>query len=173
MPTPPADSPDVPVFLAGFMGAGKTTVGQALAEAEGWKFADLDALIEQREGKTVREIFAVSGEPEFRRLEHLAIAACRDMRKIVIALGGGAYIAETNRALLREIGVTVWLDCPLEICLRRIGDDPARPLLRAYKDMKDLFDHRRPAYALADLIIETGDRQPEDLASEIRKVRGR
>jgi shikimate kinase len=161
------------IFLVGFMGAGKTTVGQALAEAMGWMFADLDTLIEQREGQTVREVFEMRGEPEFRRIEREAIVACRAMSKAVIALGGGAYIAEANRTLLREIGVTVWLDCPLEICLRRISGDAARPLLRSREEMNELFERRRPAYALADLIVETGDRSPEELAAEILKLLAR
>ena len=149
------------------MGAGKTTVGQALANALGWAFADLDALIEQREGMTVREIFVARGEPEFRRLERETIAGCREMSETVIALGGGAYVAEENRGLLRQIGITVWLDCPLEICLSRISGDAARPLLRSRAEMEDLFAQRRPAYMLADALIETGDRGPEDLAAEI------
>ncbi len=152
------------------MGAGKTTVGPALAEALGWRFADLDGLIEEREGQTIREIFATRGEPAFRRVEREAIAACREMKATVIALGGGAYITEENRALLREMGVTVWLDCPLEICLSRISGDPARPLLRSREEMRELFERRRPTYALVDLIIETDDRPPEELAAEILKL---
>jgi shikimate kinase len=158
------------IFLVGFMGAGKTTVGPALAEAMGWKFADLDRLIEEREGQTVREIFERRGEPAFRRLEREAIAGCREMKDTVIALGGGAYMSEESRALLREMGLTVWLDCPLDICLPRISDDPARPLLRSREEMQELFERRRPTYALVDLIIETGDRPPKELAAEILKL---
>lgn len=149
------------------MGAGKTTVGQALAEALGWSFADLDKAIERREGQTIREIFETRGEAAFRRLEREAIAACRGMSEAVFALGGGAYIAEANRALLREMGVTVWLDCPLEICLSRISGDAARPLLRSAEEMRRLFAERRPAYAQADLVIETDARPPEELVAEI------
>ena len=149
------------------MGAGKTTVGQALAAALGRQFADLDALIERREGQSIREIFESRGEPEFRRIEREAIIACREMSETVIALGGGAYIDEANRALLREIGVTVWLDCPLEICLSRISGDAARPLLRSPEEMRRLFAERRPAYAMADVVVATGDRPPDDLAAEI------
>jgi shikimate kinase len=152
------------------MGAGKTTVGQALADAMGWRFADLDMLIEQREGCSIREIFETRGEPEFRRLEGEAIVRCRQLSRAVIALGGGAYIAETNRARLREIGLTVWLDCPLEVCLRRITGDAARPLLRSREEMCELFERRRTAYGLADLVIETGDRSPQELAAEIIKL---
>ena len=154
------------------MGAGKTTVGPALAQVLGWRFADLDRLIEEREGRTIREIFETRGEPEFRRVEREAIAACRGMKDAVIALGGGAYVAEESRALLREMGVTVWLDCPLEVCLSRISGDPARPLLRSHEEMRELFERRRPSYALADLIIETGDRPPEELAAEILSLLG-
>lgn len=157
------------IFLVGFMGAGKTTVGRALAAALGWAFADLDALIEQREGRTIREIFETEGEPAFRRREREAIAACRDLRETVVALGGGAYVAEANRSLLRQTGITVWLDCPLEVCLHRICGDQARPLLRSRAEMGELFERRRPAYGQADLIIETADRAPEELAAAIIK----
>src|SRR5260370_1273966 len=112
---------DAPIFLVGFMGAGKTTVGRALAEHLEFDFFDLDELIEACAGKSVQAIFAELGEAEFRGLEHEAIRACKDRSRAVIALGGGAYVSEQNRALLRTIGRAVWLDCPLEICLRRIG----------------------------------------------------
>ncbi|HKP11071.1 MAG TPA: shikimate kinase [Blastocatellia bacterium] len=171
MKTPPhASSPRALIFLVGFMGAGKTTVGQALADVMGWRFVDLDRVIEAREGQTVREIFETRGEPEFRRIEREAIAACGEMSETVISLGGGAYIAEANRALMRELGLTVWLDCPLEVCLSRIGGDVDRPLLRGREEMGELFERRRPAYAVADLMIETGDRSPEELAAEILKL---
>ncbi|HKQ08447.1 MAG TPA: shikimate kinase [Blastocatellia bacterium] len=155
------------IFLVGFMGAGKTTVGQVLAEALGWRFADLDKAIERREGQMIREIFEARGEAMFRQLEREAIAACRGTSEAVIALGGGAYVDEANRALLREMGVTVWLDCPLEICLSRISGDAARPLLRSREEMAELFAERRQAYALADWIVETGDRSPAELVAEI------
>ena len=158
------------IFFVGFMGAGKTTVGQALADSLGWEFADLDRLIEQREGRTIRELFEMRGEAEFRRLEREAITRCRTLSEAVIALGGGAYIAEVNRALLREIGVSIWLDCPFEICFQRISGDAARPLLRSREAMNELFEQRRPAYALADLTIATGDRSQAELALALLKL---
>jgi len=164
---PPDRLPPSLVFLVGFMGSGKTTVGRALAAVMGWRFADLDQLIEAREGRSIREIFETRGEAEFRRIEHEAIAACREMSETVIALGGGAFIADANRALISALGMSVWLDCPLEICLDRLGNDPTRPLLRGKEEMRDLLSRRRSSYALADLIIQTANRPPEDVAVEI------
>src|SRR6185503_5858103 len=124
-----SDQPARPVFLVGFMGAGKTTVGRILAPSLNYEFIDLDDLIQERMGMSVQEIFARLGEAAFRRAESEVLESCRDRFQTVVALGGGAYIAEPNRRLLREIGTTIWLDCPLEVCMSRLGDDPSRPVL--------------------------------------------
>jgi shikimate kinase len=156
-----------PIFLVGFMGAGKTTVGRALARQLDFAFIDLDEMTERREGKSVREIFSESGEAEFRRQETATIQGCRDYRNAIIALGGGAYVSETNREILREMGKTVWLDCPIEICLARIGGDESRPLLGDEREMNALLETRLPAYSLADFAVRTGARSPEEIAREI------
>lgn len=158
---------DSPIFLVGFMGAGKTTVGRALADHLGCAFFDLDELIAARAGKSVQQIFAELGESEFRRLETAAIRSCRDMVRSVIALGGGAYVQEENRTILRVIGKTVWLDCPLEVCLKRIGGDESRPLLGDEDDMRALLAERRTAYVQADYAVQAGSLTPEELAKEI------
>jgi shikimate kinase len=92
------------------------------------------------------------------------------MTRTVVALGGGAYIAESNRRLLREVGTTIWLDCPLEVCLSRLGDDPTRPVLGSKPEMEVLLDRRRAAYVMADHIVEVGTATPEDVAIEILKL---
>ena len=93
------------------------------------------------------------------------------MVRSVVALGGGAYVSEENRASLRAIGKTVWLDCPIEICLKRIsGGDKSRPLLGDEDDMRPLLARRRAAYIQADYAIQAGDLSPEELAIEISKV---
>jgi len=158
---------DAPIFLVGFMGAGKTTVGRALALHLEYAFFDLDELIAARMGKSVQEIFAELGEAEFRSFESEAIQSCRDMVRSVIALGGGAYVQEENRTLLRAIGKTVWLDCPLEVCLTRISGDKSRPLLGDSDEMKALLAQRRAAYAQADYAVGAGDLFPEELAIKI------
>lgn len=161
-------STEEPIFLVGFMGAGKTTVGRALAALVGYRFFDLDELVEERASKTVQTIFAELGEPEFRRLEREALLSCRKMVRTVIALGGGAYVSEENRASLRGIGKTVWLDCPLEVCLGRISGDGSRPLLGDEDDMRGLLELRGAAYAQADFVVQSGYLSPEQLALEIK-----
>jgi len=82
-------------------------------------------------------------------------------------------VAESNRELMREIGTTIWLDCPLEVCLSRLGDDPSRPVLGNKPEMEALLDRRRGAYKMADLVIEVGNATPQEVAGEIVKlVRG-
>lgn len=163
---------ETPTFLVGFMGAGKTTVGHALAAHLERDFFDLDDLIEAQAGKSVQAIFAEFGEAEFRRLEHDGIRACVDRPGAVIALGGGAYVSDENRRLLRTIGRTVWLDCPLDICLRRIGGDKSRPLLGDADTMRELLELRRAGYAKADYVVRTGEQTPEQLAIEIAHLLG-
>ena len=156
-----------PIFLAGFMGAGKTAAGRALASLLDYSFLDLDALIEERAGKSVSEIFTQLGEQEFRRLESEAIRSLGELKHAVIALGGGAYQSEPNRAALRTLGVTVWLDCPFEVCFERIKSGTSRPLLAGESELKELFDSRRAAYSAADYVVETGSLPPEEVAAQI------
>lgn len=173
MPDPNKTSAaETPIFLVGFMGAGKTTVGRALARQLQWDFFDLDDLIEQRAGKSVQAIFSESGEPEFRRLEREALMSCGGLVRTVVALGGGAYVSEENRLSLRGIGKTVWLDCPLEICLRRISGDRSRPLLGGEDEMKALLERRALAYAEADFSVQSGKLSPEQIALGITKLLG-
>jgi shikimate kinase len=144
------------IFLIGFMGAGKTTVGQALAGKLRYRFIDLDRVIEETQGRTITEIFLESGEPEFRRLEQKAVRECHSLASAVVALGGGAYGSEENRSLIRSIGTTVWLDCPLDVCLSRIACDESRPLLGQRQEMETMFAWRRPHYEQADLVVGSG-----------------
>ena len=120
------------VVLTGFMGSGKTTTGRLLAERLGWAFRDLDAEVERREGRTVPQIFAESGEATFRRLESAALASLLGQRRVVIALGGGAPEELGNQLLLEQTPKTavVYLKAPLATLLERCGKDEGteRPL---------------------------------------------
>lgn len=163
-------SDDAPIFLVGFMGAGKTTVGRALARHLRYDFFDLDEVIEKQAGKSIQAVFAELGESRFRRFEREAIQSCREMVRTVIALGGGAYVSAENRTSLRAIGRTVWLDCPLEVCLRRISGDRSRPLLGDEAQMKALLEQRRSAYEKADYVVHAAELSPDELAAEIAEI---
>jgi shikimate kinase len=156
-----------PVFLVGFMAAGKSTAGRALAQKLSFQFVDLDDKIEARAQKTVREIFAEFGESHFRQLEREAIQACGELKNTIIALGGGAYVAEENRTILRTIGTTVWLDCPLDVCLSRIIADGSRPLAKSEEEMRELLNKRLPAYSQANIRLEVDKKSAEQIAEEI------
>jgi shikimate kinase len=155
------------IFLVGFMGAGKSSVGRAVAELIGFDFLDLDEIIESRAGKTISAIFAEEGEAAFRRMEREAIIACGKRERTVVALGGGAYISEENRAVVRRLGKTVWLDCPLEICLKRTAGDDARPLLKGEAEMKKLYESRLPFYSMADFVVKSADESIEETARRV------
>ena len=159
------------IYLVGFMGCGKSTVGRALAEEYGWRFVDLDETIEKDQGKPIAEIFDTQGEAAFRLLESAALRTV--VRKIecgqpyIVALGGGAYAQENNATLLTDKGVTIWLDCPFEMVQRRVGGDSQRPLARDPEKFRALFDARRPGYAKADHRIEVHNDDCENAVKEI------
>ena len=159
------------LYLVGFMAAGKTTVGSALAEELGWPFVDIDREIEMREGKKVAEIFLERGEEAFRELETAAIR--RYVSRIeaghpcVIALGGGAFAQARNWELIVNNGVTVWLDCTIDTVRRRLDGDSTRPLASDGAVLAQLFEDRRPLYARADFRIDV---DCDDVAAIVRKV---
>lgn len=160
------------LYLVGFMAAGKTTVGRALADEIGWPFVDIDIEIEQREGKTISRIFAEHGEEAFREIETSVIQThVKGIEKgqpSVMALGGGAFIQPRNWDLLQNNGVTVWLDCPLHTVCKRLGEvDSTRPLAANRHGLAQLFDDRRPLYARADYRV---DADTEDTTEIIKRI---
>jgi shikimate kinase len=158
------------IYITGFMGSGKTTVGRMVAERLGWDFVDLDTDIEEREHDTVANIFAKRGEAEFRRIETEAIK--RWLRKIecglpmVIALGGGAFVQPANYEILGNNGISVWLDCSLEKAEARIAETDDRPLARDREAFRKLFAERRVLYGRADFRID-GNLECADAAGAI------
>jgi shikimate kinase len=160
------------VALVGFMGAGKTSVGTALAERMGWRFMDLDVLIEKREGRSVPQIFEQDGEAKFRELEWKAlqeILTAADSRFLVLALGGGAFISKSIRELLRERDVpAVWLDAPADELFRRCEQpDLVRPLRRDQQQFAKLYEQRLSSYRQADLHVITTNKEIRVVAEEI------
>ncbi len=147
------------VYLAGFMGSGKSTIGHLLADHLGWDFIDLDREIEVAENATVQEIFSTRGEAEFRRIETETLRHwSRKVERghpVVIALGGGAFVHPGNFEILENHGVSLWLDCPLELILSRFETEPdSRPLARDKTALRSLYDARLPGYARADYRID-------------------
>jgi len=171
------NSPAQAVILIGFMGAGKSSVGRALAERLGWGFEDLDERIEQREGKKVFEIFRDSGEAGFRRSEHAALkellAELRTSPEKVIALGGGAFIHESSAALIKSAKIpTTFLDAGAEELWERCRRQSAeqgieRPLLGSPEGFRKLYEQRRPHYLKASRRQETGGKTVEQIAAEL------
>lgn len=155
------------VYLVGFMGAGKTTIGRLLADRLGWEFKDLDAAIEDREKRTVRSIFAESGEAYFRELEAACLRRLSEGSSRVISLGGGAYADPSNRELVESTGVSVYLEAPLEVLLSRIDDDGSRPLAANRADLARLFTDRTRSYRMAQVVIGTGNRAPEEVVEAL------
>ena len=162
------------IYLLGFMGAGKSTIGRMLADELGWHFSDLDQEIEAQQGKTIAEIFDTLGEEEFRRIEHDALD--RRVREIergkpmVIALGGGAFVQASNQDLLAERGVPIWLDCPLARVRDRLDGLCDRPLARDPQTFEQLYESRRSAYAKADYRVEIDTDDPAAIVAAILKL---
>lgn len=161
------------VFLVGFMGSGKNTIGQELACRLGWDFLDLDAQIEEREHLSIPEIFRARGEPAFRLAEAAALSDSLTnslRRNTVFALGGGAFAQESNRALLRD-QPTVFLDAPADELWRRCQQDGReRPLRRDRDQFARLHAERLPFYRQASLVIETQGREPASICTEIESA---
>jgi shikimate kinase len=154
------------IVLVGFMGAGKTTVGQLLGRRLSLPFADADTVIEERAGTQVPQIFAERGEPGFRALEHETIASLLTGPRLVLALGGGAVEHEQTRRLLVGIEV-VYLDISYQGALDRLGDDDSRPMLRR-PDLAEVYQRRLATYqAAATLTVSTEGRPPEHVCAEI------
>lgn len=159
-----------PIVLVGMMGAGKTTVGRRLATALKRRFIDSDAEIEVAAGMSIPEFFETHGEAEFRSGETRVIARLIGETDIVLGTGGGAFMNEDTRRLVREGAVSVWLKADLETLFERVSRRGNRPLLKTAnprQTLKDLMDTREPVYAKADLTIESRDIPHEAVAREI------
>ena len=152
------------IFLVGFMGSGKSTIGPLLAAKLGWDFIDLDRQIEREQGRLIREIFKQDGECEFRRIEERHLRSVKDGGACVVALGGGAFVQEANRRIVSELGLSVFLDCRLEVIETRCARDGMRPLFETPELVKDLYTLRYPLYMRSDFSIDVSDIDPRQAA---------
>lgn len=162
------------IYLVGFMASGKTTIGRLLADELGWSFADLDEDIETMAGTTIAQIFDTRGEQEFRRIETDAIEKRVHLiekgRPMVVALGGGTFVQQTNFDLLENNGISVWLDCPYPIVCERVARASHRPLARDEAKFRELYEARRDAYQRADFRVEISGDDPALAVGNILKL---
>jgi shikimate kinase len=155
------------IYVVGFMASGKSTVGRHLAHRLGWNFFDTDNEIEAAEKTTIADLFAARGEAEFRRVEsgilRQHVGWIERGRPAVLALGGGAFVDPTNRTLVVDNGISVWLDCAFETVRRRVAQQhaPVRPLAQNPEQFASLYEARREIYRLADVRVEISSDDPE------------
>lgn len=158
------------IYLIGMMGAGKTTVGQLLAQQLQYRFFDTDVLLSQVAGQSVSEIFASSGEDTFRELESKVLSELSAYTYLVAATGGGIVLRRENWSYLQQ-GLVVWLDVPIEILTVRLESDKSRPLLQdgnLVTKLESLWEQRQKLYAQADLRITIdGEETPEQIALRV------
>lgn len=173
-------NPAAPIFLIGYMATGKTTLGRALEAAAGVEFVDLDDAIEQSQGMTVREIFGLRGEAEFRRLESEALAELlsrREGRRLVVACGGGTPCHGDNMDRMLERGTVVWLKARRDIVVRRLLDAPGQRPLVAGMNREELerflaesLAGRTPSYSRAHCEFDSSELDtPDEVARTVGK----
>lgn len=159
-----------PLFLTGFMGAGKSAVGRRLSDRLHVPFVDLDEAIEADAGLSVTDIFSRYGEPHFRALEASALKRLAGEGGQVIATGGGAVISSDNRLVMKSAGIIINLRVSVEEVRARLDGDITRPLLQGEDPegrIRQLLAEREQCYAEADLAVETSGRSVDEIVDEI------
>jgi len=168
------------IFLTGFSGAGKTTVGRIAADLLGWRYVDMDDEIETAAGRPIPEIFEQEGEPAFRRYETDVLVRLSEGGRQVVSTGGGVPVAEANRAIMAGGGIVVCLEASPETILERLSaerDRPAGPVVRPMlagvdpmRRIRELKAERQPSYSMADWTVQTDRLSPEQAASEVARA---
>jgi shikimate kinase len=158
------------VFLVGYMGAGKSSVGAAVADRLGLRFIDLDDEISRRLGVPIPEIFTSRGEAAFRAAESAELARCAALDDVVVATGGGAFCSAANREAMHGAGsVSVFLDLPWAVLQERLArDNSDRPMYDDTNQARQLFEERLPHYRRALVQVSlVGDEDPDEVAGRV------
>ena len=161
------------VFLVGFMGSGKSSVGKSLAQEMDLRFIDTDEMIEAEAKMSIPELFRSKGEDRFRELEEEALLKVTGLKGCVVATGGGIVLRESNMETMRRSGIIVCLTASAETLYSRVMDDSNRPLLAGANPMgriKELLAYRKPFYEKADYIVDTSQLNVGQVALEVGRI---
>ncbi len=161
------------IALIGFMGSGKTLVAKKLGELFDWEVISIDALIIEKEGKAIGDIFAESGQSYFRQLEKDFLKQAVERQSVIIDGGGGIILDEANRTLLKEKCVVIHLSASADVIYERIKDETHRPLVNVddpKTKIEELLEKRQSFYAQADYVIKTDHKNPEAVCQEIKEM---
>lgn len=158
------------VYLTGFMGCGKSTIGVSLSKLSGKRFIDLDKYITEKTERNIEDIFANEGEEYFREIETEYLTEVSRMKNIVVALGGGTILSEKNAAICRKTGLTVFLQLSFDVSYDRIKSS-GRPLVvnNTKEQLQEIFESRIPLYIKNSSVTIDADNSPFILAREIKK----
>ena len=162
---------DKNILLIGFMGAGKSTVSAKLSELLAMEIMEMDAHIQEKEGMSIKEIFAVNGEEYFRNCESNTLIELREKKHMVVSCGGGVPLREKNVELMKNSGYVVWLTATPEAIYERVKDSTERPLLNGNMNVpfiQNLMESRREKYErAADIVIDTTGKEIETICEEL------
>lgn len=159
------------IYLCGFMGCGKSTIGKVLARKNGCGFIDMDDYIVEREGMSIPQIFAEKGEKYFRDTETAVIRELAD-KNAVIACGGGAMLKKENAEIASKTGIVIYIDIPFEACYGRISGDTNRPLVvnNSKEQLEELYNGRAPVYRENSNVSVDGIGSAEEVAARIAEA---
>jgi shikimate kinase len=166
-------APDVNIYLVGFMGTGKTTIGRVLAQKLGFQLLDSDHEIERQQGKTIPQIFEQHGEPAFRAMERAFIETGHPSQRCVVACGGGLVVQPGMLDVLKKKGVVICLHASLETILKRTQGNKNRPLLNVEDPMeriRTLYSVREPVYRRSGTLILTDGRPLNDIVAHVLRI---
>jgi shikimate kinase len=155
------------VYLVGFMGSGKTTIGRRMAERLRVPFVDLDAEIERASGLTIRAIFETSGEAAFREKEAIFLAGTESLPAAVIATGGGSFVQAGNREMFQRLGTVVFLDVPFETIVPRLTGKGDRPLFESREQAHRLFAAREPFYRMGSITVRLSGQSIDEATDRV------
>jgi len=162
------------IALTGMMGCGKTTVAKELAAIlSDFKRVEMDEIIEQRENMSINDIFAQKGEGHFRKVEAQLLKELCALDKLIISMGGGAFLSEENRQCLSDKAISIYLSADEKTIFERVKNDKSRPLLNTgslEKRIKELLELRAEIYQKADAEVKTDNKDIKQIAKEILEI---